>query len=50
MCEIAENDVLKKYIILSEVAIYKDILPDYKIRLPTEVLSHSRYSLISRMN
>eukprot|EP01128_Nolandella_sp_AFSM9_P000429 TRINITY_DN1058_c0_g1_i1.p1 TRINITY_DN1058_c0_g1~~TRINITY_DN1058_c0_g1_i1.p1 ORF type:complete len:820 (-),score=243.27 TRINITY_DN1058_c0_g1_i1:40-2499(-) len=36
LCEKGPSETIKKYVILSEVAIYKDILPGYLIRLPTE--------------
>uniref|UniRef100_A0A6B2KZ52 Nucleolar complex protein 3 homolog n=1 Tax=Arcella intermedia TaxID=1963864 RepID=A0A6B2KZ52_9EUKA len=36
MCSQEKDVTIKKYIILSELAVYKDIIPGYKIRLPSE--------------
>ena len=37
ICGASKHDVIRKFSILTEVAIFIDILPGYKIRLPTEV-------------
>jgi len=37
ICGASEHDVVKKYAMVTELAIFIDILPGYKIRLPTEV-------------
>lgn len=44
MCEKTTDPLLKKFTILTEVAVYKDIIPGYRIRLPTEEESKVKLS------